>query len=182
MEKWKKVRPLVIPCLVAAAIVAVTSGLLFLGVHLERIPPVSSTVYIPSILGCIIILGVIPSIFIITYGYKTGDRLTSISTGILTFPLFWFSYVLFVFWYFGLRAYTNLSTNSLGWLWFSTSMVVLGTIGTFEGHFASRKRLRLAILLGILWSLLLFFSFSILTYYLNIWFYHPPWTLIAPLP
>lgn len=158
MEKWRKVRHLVIPWLVAASIAAATLGLLNLGDHLELTPAPAPFVYTAFIL-CIMIPIVIPSIFVITYGYKTGDRLTSIYTGILTYLLLLFSFVLFQVWYCGLPLYTN----SLGWLWFLTSTVVFGTLGAFEGHFAARKKLPLAITLGALWSLLFFFMFYILS-------------------
>jgi len=154
MEKWRKVRPLVIPWLVAASIAAITLGLLNLGDHLELTRALVPFAYIAFILGYISPI-IIPSIFIITYGYKTEDRLTSIYTGILTYLLLLFSYVLFEVWGCGLPLYTN----SLGWLWFSTSTAVFGTIGAFEGHFAARKKLRPAITLGALWSVLLFFMF-----------------------
>ena len=157
MEKWRKVRPLVIPWLVAASITATTSGLILLGYQFETPHGPVPFEYIAFILAYTIPI-VVPSIFIITYGYNTGDRLTSIYTGILIYLLLLFSYILVQVWVFGLPLYTNLH----GWLWFSTSTVALGTLGGFEGHFAARKKLRPAIILGILWSLLFFFVFYVL--------------------
>ena len=98
---------------------------------------------------CFIAILIPPPVLVATYGYKTGDMNTTILTGMIVVPLGFLLCLLFSFT--AKDAYEIMVTFSI------LSMV----IGSLEGYFSSKRRLKTTIILGIVWVLLIFPSFPI---------------------
>ena len=91
----------------------------------------------------------VPIAIIAIYGYKTGDTTTAMLTGAIIVPIGFFFSLPFSF--------TAKSTYEIMVTFSILSMV----IGSLEGYFSSKRRLKTTIILGIVWVLLIFPSFPI---------------------